>query len=154
MPDQGWEKKVIGGVHIVVPKECKTDTQNKPGTGVVKKMTKLSFKTAAIDLELVFLEFPPGFSGNIDGAAANMGAQIKAALGEDAFTQWNAATISGRPARCLATKPSPTNETKLATIIDDTRATNQLIIIDISYDSTSTSGRADSERIMKSVEIK
>lgn len=108
MPAQGWEEKVIGGVHIVVPKECKTETQNKPGTGVVKKMTKLSFKTAAIDLELVFLEFPPGFSGNVDGAAANMGAQIKAALGEDAFTQWNAATISGRPARCLATKPSPT----------------------------------------------
>jgi hypothetical protein len=45
-------------------------------------------------------------------------------------------------------------EARRATLIDDTKAKNQLVIVDICYDSSSTSGRADAERIMKSVQIK
>jgi len=39
-------------------------------------------------------------------------------------------------------------------LIDDTRPKNQLVIVDISYNSTSSSGKTDSEHIMKSVAIK
>jgi hypothetical protein len=34
------------------------------------------------------------------------------------------------------------------------KAKNQLVIVDISYDSTSSSGKTDSEHIMKSVAVK
>jgi hypothetical protein len=152
---QGWEKKVIGNVHIELPTDCKTDVQNTPGTGgAVQKMTKFSFRTHVLDLELVFLLFPPGMGGNLDGAAANMSSQLKAASGEQSLTPWKTTTVSGRPARYIATKPDRTHEARQATLIDDTKVKNQLVIVDISYDSSSTSGKADCERIMKSVEIR
>jgi hypothetical protein len=103
---------------------------------------------------LVFLSFPPGTGGNLDGAAANMSSQLKAASGEESLTPWKATTVAGRPARYIATKPERTHEARQVTIIDDTKAKNQLVIVDISYDSTSSSGRADCERIMKSVTLR
>src|SRR5205814_7001797 len=113
-----------------------------------------SFRTRVVDLELVFLTFPSGMVGNLDGAAANMTVQLKAALGEESLTPWKTTTVSGRPARYIATKPARTHEARQAPLIDDTKAKNQLVIVDISYDSSSSSGKADSERIMKSVQIK
>ena len=41
-------------------------------------MKKYSFRNRVVDLKLVFLSFPPGAGGNLDGAAANMTAQLKA----------------------------------------------------------------------------
>jgi hypothetical protein len=123
--DPGWQNKVIGNVHIQVPTDCKIDVQNAPGRG-----------------------------GNLDGAAANMSAQLKAVSGEESLTPWKITTVSGRPARYIATKPDRTHEARQATLIDDTKAKNQLVIVDISYDSTSGSGKADSGHIMKSVEIR
>jgi hypothetical protein len=152
--DPAWEKKVIDNVRIEIPTDSKRDVQNTPGAGgAVQKMTTYSFRTRVLDLELVFLEFPPGIAGDLNGAAANMSAQIKAKSGEESLTQWKSTTVSGRPARYLATKPDRTHETRQVTLIDDTRAKNQLVIVDISYDSTSSSGKTDSEHIMKSVEI-
>ena len=150
-----WENKVIGNIRIEVPTGCKTDVQNTPGTGgAVQRMKKYSFRNRVLDLELAFLSFPPGTGGNLDGAAANMTAQLKAASGEESLTPWKTTTVSGRPARYIATKPDRTHEGRYATLIDDTKAKNQLIIVDISYDSSSSSGRADAERIMKSVALK
>jgi hypothetical protein len=51
-------------------------------------------------------------------------------------------------------KPVRTHEARLATLIDDTKANNQLVIVDISYDSSSSSGKADAERIAKPVTLK
>jgi hypothetical protein len=149
--DPAWEKKVIDDIRIEIPTESKTDVQNTPGAGgAVQKMTKYSFRTRVLDLELVFLLFRPGMVGDLTGAAENMSAQIRAALGEESLTPWKIR----RPARYLATKPDRTHEARQVTLIDDTRAKNQLVIVDISYDSTSSSGKIDSEHIMKSVEIK
>lgn len=153
--DPGWENKVISSVRIEVPADCKTDVQNTPGGGsAVQSMSKYSFRNRVLDLELVFLSFPPGTSGNLDEASTNMTAQLKAASGEESLTPWTTTTVSGRPARYIATKPDPTHEARRATLIDDTKAKNQLVIIDISYDSSSSSGKADAERIMKSVALK
>ena len=151
----GWENKVIGNIRIEVPTDCKADVQNRPGAGgAVQKMKKYSFRNRVLDLELAFLWFPPGMVGNLDGAAANMSSQLKTASGEESLTPWKATTVSGRPARCIATKPSRAREARQATIIDDTKAKNQLVIVDISYDSSSSSGKADAERITKSVALK
>lgn len=152
--DPGWENKAIGNVRIDVPSPSKTEVQNTPGAGAVRKMTKYSFRTRALDLELVFLAFPPGMVGDLNGAAANMSAQIKAKSGHESLPPWKTTTVSGRPARYLATKTGRTHEARRVTLIDDTRAQNQLVIVDISYDSRSSSGKGDSERIMKSVQIK
>jgi hypothetical protein len=116
-------------------------------------MTKYSFRTQVLDLKLVLLTFPSGMAGKLDGAAANMSAQIKAISGEESLTPWQTTTVSGRPARYLATKPDKTHEARLVTLIDDTRATNQLVIVDVSYNANSDSGKADSEHIMKSVAL-
>jgi len=152
---QGWENKVLGNVRIEVPSDCKTDVQTTPGAGgAVQKMTKYSFRTHVLHLELVFLSFLPEAARNLDGAAANMSSQLKAALGEESLTPWKATTVSGRPARYIATKPDRTREARQVTLIDDTKATNQLVIVDISYDSSSSSGKADSERIMRSVVLR
>jgi hypothetical protein len=153
--DPGWENKVIGNVRIEVPTDCKTDVQNTPGAGgAVQRMKKYSFRNRMLDLELVFLSFPPGTSGNLDGAAADMSSQLKAAFGGESLTPWKATTLFGRPARYIVTKPGRAHEARQATIIDDTKAKNQLVIVDISYDSSSSSGKADAERIMKSVALK
>ena len=153
--DPGGENKVIGSVRIEVPTDCKTDVQNTPGAGgAVQRMKKYSFRNRVLDLELVFLSFPPGTGGNLDGAAANMTAQLKAASGGQSFTPWKATTVSARPARHIATKADRTHQARLVTLIDDTKAKNQLIIVDISYDSTSSSGKAEADRIMKSVEVR
>jgi hypothetical protein len=151
----GWENKVIGNIRIGVPTDCKADVQNTPGAGgAVQKMMKYSFRNRVLDLELAFLSAPPGVVGNLGGAAANMSSQLKTALGEENLTPWKAATVSGRPARYIATKPSRAHEARQVTIIDDTKAKNQLVIVDISYDSSSSSGKADAERITKSVALK
>ena len=145
-----WENKVIGNVRIEVPIDCKTDVQNTPGIGgAVQRMKKYSFRNRVLDLELVFLSFPPGTAGNLDGAAANMTAQLKAASGEESLTPWKTTTVSGRAARRIATKPDRTHQARQATLIDDIKANNQLVIVDISYDSSSASGKADAERITK-----
>jgi hypothetical protein len=151
----GWENKVIGNVRIEVPADCKTDVQNTPGAGsAVHGMKKYSFRNRVLDLELVFLSFPPGMGGNLDGAAANMTAQLKAASGEESLPPWETTTLSGRTARRIATKPDRTHQARQATLIDDTKGKNQLVIVDISYDSSSASGKADAERITKSVALK
>ena len=153
--DPAWESKIIGDVRIEVPTDSKTDVQNTPGAGgAVQKMTKHSFRTHVLDLELVFLLFPPVMAGDLKGAAENMSAQIKASSGEESLTPWKTTTVSGRPARYLTTKPDRTHQARQATLIDDTQAKNRLVIVDISYDSTSSSGKTDSERIMKSVHLK
>jgi hypothetical protein len=120
----------------------------------VQKMTKYSFRTGVLDLELVFLSFPPGTDGNLDGAAANMTAQLSAASGKESLTPWKTTTVSGRPARYIATKPGRGHEARQATLIDDLEAKNQLVIVDISYDSNSSSRKSDVERITKSVALK
>ena len=151
----GWETKVIGNVRIEVPTDCQTDVQNTPGAGgAVQSMKKYSFRNRVLDLELVFLSFPSGMRGSLDGAAANMTAQLKAVSGEQSLTPWKTTTVSGRTARRIATKPDRTHQGRQATLIDDLKATNQLVIVDISYDSTSSSGKADAERITKSVVLK
>jgi hypothetical protein len=151
----GWENKVIGNVRIEVPTDCKTDSRDTPGAaGAVQRMKKYSFRNRVLDLELVFLLFPPGMGGNLDGGAANMTSQLKAALGEESLTPWKTMTVSGCPARYMATKPGRTREARQVTLIDDTKAKNQLVIVDISYDSSSSSGKADCERIMKSVGLR
>jgi hypothetical protein len=83
-----------------------------------------------------------------------MTAQLKAVSGEESLTPWKTTTVSGRPARYIATKPDRTHQARQATLIDDTKAKNQLVIVDISYASTSSSGKLDAERIMKSVALK
>ena len=153
--DPGWEEKVVSDVRIEVPSDSKTDIQNTPGAGgAVQKITRYSFRTRVLDLELVFLAFPPGMVGDLNGAAANMSAQIKATSGEESLTPWKNTTVSGRSARYLATKPDKTGQARQVTLIDDTRARNQLVIVDISYNSSSSSGKSDSEHIIKSVELK
>ena len=153
--DPGWENKVIGNIRIEVPTDCKTDAQDTPGAdGAVQRMKKYSFRNRVLDLELVLLSFAPGAGGNLDAAAANMTAQLKAASGEESVTPWKTTTVSGRPARYIATKPDRTHQARQATLIDDTKGKNQLVIVDISYDSSSSSGKADSERIMNSLEIR
>jgi hypothetical protein len=153
--DPGWENKVIGNFRIEVPTDCKTDTQHTPGAGgAVQRMKKYSFRNRVLDLELVFLSFPPGTGGNLDGAAANMSAQLRAVSGEESLTPWKTTIVSGRPARYIATKPDRTHEARQVTLIDDTKAKKQLVIVDISYDSSSSSGKADCERIMKSVALR
>ena len=153
--DPAWKKKVIGDVRIEVPIDSKPDVQNTPGAGgAVQKMTKYSFRTHVLDLELVFLVFQPGMLGDLSGAAENMSAQIKATSGEESLTPWKTTIVSGRPARHLATRPDRTHQARQVTLIDDTRAKNRLVIVDISYDSNSSAGKTDSERIMKSVQLK
>src|SRR5205814_367642 len=141
--DPGWQNKVISNFRIEVPSDSKTGVQNTPGAGgAVRKMTKYSFRTRVLDLELVFLSFPPGTGGNLDGAAANMTAQLKAVSGEESLTPWKNTTVSGHRARYIATKPDRTQQGRQATLIDDTEAKNQLVIVDISHDSSSSSGKA------------
>jgi hypothetical protein len=150
----GWENKVIGNVSIEVPSDCRSNVQQTPGGGAVRKMKKYSFRNRVLNLELVFLSFAPGTGGNLDGAAANMSAQLRAAPGAESLAPWKTTTVSGRPARRLATKPSRTGQGRVVTLIDDTKAKDQLVIVDISYDSTSSSAKGDAERIMKSVTLK
>jgi hypothetical protein len=153
--DPSWQSKVVGDVRIDVPTDSKADVQERPGAGgAVQKMTKYSFRTRVLDLELVFLSFPPGTGGNLDGAAANMTARLKATLGQESLTPWKTTTVSGRPARHIATKLRQAHEARQVTLIDDTKAKSQLVIVDISYDPSSSSGNADSEHIMKSVALK
>jgi hypothetical protein len=153
--DPAWETKLISNVHIEVPTDCKTDVQNTPRIGgAVRSMKKYSFRNRVLDLELVFLSFPPGMRGSLDGAVANMTAQLKAVSGEESLMPWKTTTVSGRPARRIATKPDRTRQARQATLIDDLKAHNQLVIVDISYDSSSSSGKADTERITKSVALK
>jgi hypothetical protein len=152
--DPAWEKRVIGDVRIEVPTDSKTDVQNTLGTGgAVQKKTKYSFRTRVLDLELVFLLFQPDMVGDLSGAAENMSAQIKATSGEESLTPLKTTIVSGRPARYLATKPDLTHQARQVTLIDDTQDKNRLVIVDISYDSNSSSGKTDSERIMKSVQL-
>jgi hypothetical protein len=152
--DPGWEKKIIENVRIDVPTDCKTDMQNTPGDGgAVQGMKKYSFRTHMLDLEIVFLSFLPGTDSDLDAAAANMSSQFKAALGEESLTPSKTTTVSGRPARYIATKPDRTQQARQATLIDDLKVKNRLIIVDISYDSNSSSGKADCEHIMKSVAL-
>lgn len=140
---------------IEVPTHCKTDTQTTtPAAGVVQKMTKFSFRNGVLDLELTFLLFPSGTVGNLDKAAESTSLEIKRTSGEESLTPWKATTVSGRPARHIATKPDPTHQARQITLIDDMRAKNQLVIVDISYDSNSGSGKTDCEHIMKSVQVK
>jgi hypothetical protein len=153
--DPAWEKKVVNDVRIEVPTGSKTDVQNTSGAGgTVQKMTKYSLRTRVLDLELVFLMFQPGMAGDLSGAAENMSAQLKATSGEESLTPWKTTIVSGRSARYLATKPDRTHQARQVTLIDDTRARNRLVIVDISYDSNSSAGKTDSERIMKSVQLK
>jgi hypothetical protein len=117
-------------------------------------MKKYSFRNRVLDLELVFLSFSPGTGENLDGAAANITLHLKTAYGEESLTPWKTTTVSRRPARYIAIKPDRTHQARQATLIDDMKATNCLVIVDISYDSSSGSGKVDSERIMKSVALK
>src|SRR5256885_15005484 len=97
--DPGWQKKAIGNVRIDVPSDSKTEMQNMPGAGgAVQKMTRSSFRTRVLDLELVFLAFPSGMAGDLNGAAANMSAQTKAKSGEESLISWKPTTVSGRAA--------------------------------------------------------
>ncbi len=137
-----------------VPSDCQTDVQHTPGGGAVQKMKKYSFRNRVLNLELVFLSFAPGTAGNLDGAAANMTAQLRAASGAESLAPWKTTTVSGRPARRVVTKLGRTHQARNVTLIDDTKAKDQLVILDISYDSTSSSGKGDAERIMKSVALK
>ncbi len=149
-----WEKKTIKNVVVELPTNCQTETQTAPGQRAVQKMTKFSFRTDVLDLELVFLSYATGTVGNLDKAAENTSLEIKRTSGEGSLTPWKAMTVSGRPARLIATKPDPTHQAREITLIDDTRRNNQLIIVDISYDSSSRFGKPECERIMKSVELK
>ena len=151
--DPGWENKVVGNVRIEVPADCKRDVQDAPGAGAVQRMKKYSFRNRVLNLELVFLSFAPGTGGHLEGAAANMSAQLSGAPGAASIAPWKTTTVSGRPARRLAAELGRTGGRNV-TLIDDTKAKNQLVIVDISYDSSSSSGRADAERIMKSVALK
>jgi hypothetical protein len=118
-----WENKVLSNVSIEVPTDCQTDVQNTAGAGgTVQSTKKYSFRNRVLDLELVFLSFPPGMPGSLDGAAANMTAQLKAVSGEESLTPWKTTTISGRPARHIATKPDRTHQARKATLIDDLKA--------------------------------
>ena len=157
-PSQGgrsWDKKTIKNVLIEVPTDCKTDTQTAtPPSGAVQQMTKFSFRNAVLDLELVFLSFLSGTAGDLDKAAENMSSEIRKTSGQESLTRWETTTVSGRPARHIATNPDPTHQARQVTLIDDTRTKNQLIIVDVSYDSDARSGKTECERIMRSVEIK
>ncbi len=93
--DPGWQNKVIGNVGVEVPANCKRDVQDAPGAGAVQRMKKYSFRNRVLDLKAVFLSFRPGTSGNLDGAAANMTAQLKAVSGEESRTPWKSTTVSG-----------------------------------------------------------
>ena len=86
--DPSWENKVIGNIRIEVPTDCKTDAQDTLGAGGAVHMKKYSFRNRVLDLELVLLSFSPGAGGNLDGAAANMTAQLKGASGEESVTPW------------------------------------------------------------------
>jgi hypothetical protein len=83
-----------------------------------------------------------------------MSAQLRAVSGEGSLTPWKTTTVSGRPARFIATKPDRPHQARQVTLIGDTKGKNQLIIVDISYDSTSSSGKSNAERITKSVQIR
>jgi hypothetical protein len=99
-----WEPNIIGNVRIEVPTDCKKNVQSTPGAGGgIQSMKKYSFRNRTLDLELVFLSFPPGTGGNLEGAAANMTAQLKAASGAGSLSPWKTTTVSGRPARHVAT---------------------------------------------------
>jgi hypothetical protein len=138
---------------VELPTNCQTETQTTPGQGAVQKMMKFSFRTDVLDLELVFLSFPSGLVGNLNQAAANMSAEIERTSGRDSLTPWTTRVVSKRPARFIATKPDPTHQARQAILIDDTRRNDQLIIVDISYDTNSEFGKAECERIIKSVEL-
>lgn len=146
-----WEKKTIKNVVIELPTNCKTETQTTPGEGAVQKLTKFSFRTDVLNLELVFLSFPSAIVGNLNQAAANMSLEIKRTSGEESLTPWKTTAVSKRPARFIATKPDPTHQAREAILIDDTRLNNQLIIVDVSYDTNSSFGKPECERIIKSV---
>jgi hypothetical protein len=150
----GWENKVIDNVSIEIPNDCRSVVRHTPGSGAVQKMKKYSFRNRVLNLELVFLSFAPGTDGNLDGAAANMSAQLRAASGAKRLPLWNITTVSGRPARRLATKLGLTGQGRHVTLVDDTNGKRQLLIVDISYDSNSSSGKGDAERIMRSVTLK
>ena len=150
---RGWESKVIGNVTIDVPSDCQSSVQHAPGGGAVRNMKKYSFRNRVLALELVFLSYASGTGGNLDGAAANMSTQLRAAAGGKGLPSWKSTTVSGRPARRLAADLGRAGG-RLVTLIDDTQAKDQLVIVDISYDSQSKSGKGNAERIMKSVSLK
>jgi hypothetical protein len=138
---------------VELPTNCQAETQTTPGQGAVQKMTKFSFRTDVLDLELVFLSFPSGLVGNLNQAAANISAEIERTSGPESLTPWKTTTISRRPARFIATKPDATHQARQVILIDDTRRNNQLIIVDVSYDTNSRFGNAECERIIKSAEL-
>jgi hypothetical protein len=149
------ETKTIKNVLIEIPTNCITDTQTTtPPSGAVQKMTKFSFRNRVLDLELVFLSYASGTVGNLDKAAQITSSEIKRTSGEASLTRWESTTVSGRPGRHIATKPDPTHQARQITIIDDMRLNNQLIIVDVSYDSNSPLGKTECERIIKSVKLK
>lgn len=152
-PQQEWEAKVFGELHLDVPAGSQTKTRNSAGASVVKKMTRYSFQNSKLDLELVFLDYDPGFEGDIDGAAKNMGDQMRAMTGDE-IPPWKVITVAGRPARTLASNPDKTHQARMVTLIDDTKAGRQLIIVDVSYDTDSAAAKADAGHIINSVEIK
>jgi hypothetical protein len=151
---KGWKKKTLKNVVIEVPTDSKTEVQDTDVKGVVRKMTKFSFRSHVLDLELVFLLFASGTVGELDKAAENTNSEIERTSGKESLTPWQTNTVSGLPARHIATKPDARHQARQITLIDDTRAKDQLIIVDVSYDSYSDSGKTDCERIIKSVEIK
>src|SRR5438046_9248282 len=111
--DPAWETRLIGNVHIEVPTDCKTDVQNTPGIGgAVQSMKKYSFRNRVLDLEIVFFSFPPGTAGNLDGAAANMTGQLKAASGEESLTPWKPPTVPGRPSGLIVKRTNRTQEAR------------------------------------------
>ena len=150
----GWEKKVIDNVGIEVPSDCRSDRQHLRGGGAVQKMKKSSFRNGVLNVELVFLSFAPGTGGNLDGAAANINAQLRAAPGAVRLPRWQTTTVSGRPARRLAAEIGRIDQGRRVTLIDDSKAKDQLVIVDISFDLNSSSATGDAERIMKSVSLR
>jgi hypothetical protein len=150
-----WQDKIIGNLRIEVPTDCQVNVQNTSGLGgAVQRMKKYSLRNRTLDLELVFLSYLPGTKGNLDAAAANMSSQFKAVLGEASLTSWKVMSVSRRPARHIATKPSRRREVRQAILIDDLSANNQVVIVDVAYDSRSPSAKDDCERIMKSVRLR
>src|SRR3954463_1025264 len=74
---KGWKKKTIKNVVIELPTDSKTEVQETDVKGVVRKMTKFSFRTHVLDLELVFLVFTSGTVGDLDKAAENTNSEIE-----------------------------------------------------------------------------
>ena len=91
--EPSWEKKVIGNVRIEIPRTARQTYKIRlERGGAAGQYLRGTICTCVLDLELVFPSFPPGTGGNLDGAAANMSSQLKAASGEESLTPWKATT--------------------------------------------------------------